>query len=85
MGQIIEGGMTEYEGFHYWSEEEEFVKYFNRLRGSGYSWKDIEKNLTHLSKYYNDMVIYNGINTRQYWWKDFSINGLYKSYKEYHN
>ena len=49
--------LSEGAGWHYYSTESEFVKYFDRLRATGMSFEEIESKLTQLENYYYEMVV----------------------------
>lgn len=49
--------LLEEAGWHYYSTEAEFVKYFDRLRDTEMSFEEIESKLPQLEKYYFEMVI----------------------------
>lgn len=49
--------LSEGKGWSCYANEEEFVKYFKRLKEIGMSFDEIESKLPQLEKYYQEMVV----------------------------
>jgi hypothetical protein len=62
----------------YFQKENEFIKYFERLRDTGMSFDEIQTKLPQLQDYYFDMVIKGVIYTNQP-----TLEGLFNKWKKY--
>lgn len=64
--------------FWHYTQEKEFVKYFDRLRSIGMTFKEIRKILPQLENYYYEMVI-----NADEWINEPSLVNLYEKWINY--
>lgn len=74
MACIIEGPSVTYKTFEY-----EFIKYFDRLYYSNYSFDEIKINLPYLEKQYNEIISDNLDFVSQIYYP--KLNDLFKKWK----
>ena len=77
--------MCEGPGFSYLSIEKPFVEYFNRCKGIGMSFDDINKNFNYLELYYDDIVSDKRADKHPFesLFKLYTLDALFNNWKKY--